>query len=397
MIDAKFYSLDVPLAAWCLLGAMVLCMAVIGCVMWPKLRRVRRQVSADNDASLPTGGYPSVSVVVYSQGAGYNLRTLLPQILQQDYPAPLEVIVVNDETDDDTENIVSELELYYPNLYMTFVPERSRSLSRRKLSITLGIKAARYPMVLLTDGSCRITSPNWMSRMMRHVVNGAEVVLGYAELREADDEESRPLSRRYSWDRSWEAVRWLSSAICGHPLRGTACNLAYARHLFFEHKGFSKTLHLRYGDDDVFVEEIARTAVTAVETSDEARVIVVEPKPDEMERIERIRRDFTADMLPRRCYLSMGFTSVMWWAWAACGIAASVIGLPSLVPAVVSLLLSLSFSFVSMTQWRRTSLALGERPLYWTVPWLAWSRPLRTLASRIRGRRHRSDNLTHFI
>ncbi len=395
MIEPQYYSLDVSAAAWWLLGAMAACMAVAACIMWPKLLRVRKQVASDSEAPLPSEGYPSVSVIVYSQAAGHNLRTLLPQILQQDYPSPMEVIVVNDETDDDTENIVSELEIYYPNLYMTFAPERSRSLSRRKLSFTLGIKAARYETVVLTDGNCRIASPVWLRCMMRHVAAGAEVVLGYAEIREAEG--SRRLSRRFSWDRNRESVRWLSRAICGLPIRGTALNLAYARRLFFEHKGFSQTLHLKYGDDDVFVNEIATGSNTAVELSDDARVILVESAPDRIAPVERMRREFTARMLPRRPYLSMGLASAMWWGWAGCGIAASVVGLPSLVPATFSLILSLVFCFIAMTQWRRTAVALGNRPLFWTVPWMAWAAPFRTLCYRIRGRRHRKQNLTHLI
>lgn len=395
MIDESLYSLDVPLVTWCLLGAMMFCMAMIGCVMWPKLARVRRRATADNEAPLPTDGYPSVSVVVYAQSAGSNLRSLLPQILQQDYPSPIEVIVVNDETDDDTENIVSELELYYPNLYMTFTPEQSRSLSRRKLSITLGIKAARYGVVMITDGNCRIASPLWLRHMMRHIVAGAEIVIGYSQLREADG--SRRLARRFSFDRTWESVRWLSAAITGHPFRGTSCNLAYKRQLFFDHKGFSRTLHLKYGDDDVFVNEITEGHNTAVELADESRTILIESSPNEMAPVERRRRDFTARMLPRNTYRSMALTSILWWTWALCGIAASVTGLPSLIPAVVSFIISLGFCFTAMTQWRRTASALGDRPVYWTLPWMAWARPLRTMTSRIAGRRHRRENLSHII
>lgn len=395
MIDAKFYSLDVPLAVWLLLGAMVACMAVIGCIVWPKLRRVTRRVAADDEAELPESGYPAVSVIVYAQAAGTNLRTLLPQILQQDYPSPMEVIVVNDETDDNTENIVSELEVYYPNLYMTFAPERSRSLSRRKLSLTLGIKAARYETLMLTEGTCRISSPTWLRRMMRHFIDGAQVVAGYAELREGED--ARPLARRFSFDRQWEAVRWLSSAIGGHLLRGTSCNVAYQRRLFFDHKGFSKTLHLRYGDDDIFINEISRGVATAVELSDDARVIEVELNPNEMAPVERRRREFTARELPRRSYLSMALTSAMWWAWALCGIAASVLGWPSLVPAAISFVISLVFCFMAMSRWRKAARALGERPLFWTVPWMAWARPIRTFFARIAARRKRSENLTHLI
>lgn len=383
------------MVAWYLLGAMVLCMIIAGILMWPKLIRVRRRASADNDVPLPADGYPPVSVVVYAQSAGPNLRTLLPQILQQDYPAPLEVIVVNDETDDDTENIVSELELYYPNLYMTFTPGHSRSLSRRKLSVTLGIKAARYGVVLLTDGHCRVASPLWMRRMMRHIAAGAQIVIGYTEQREADDTE--PLNRRFSFDRTWESTRWLSAAISGQPLRGTACNLAYQRNLFFDHKGFSHTLHLKYGDDDVFVNEIATPYNAAVELSAEGRTILMESLANEMAPVERRRRDFTARMLPRGAYRAMALSSALWWGWALCGIAATLVGLPSLIPGAASLILSLIFCFIAMIQWRRTAIALGDRPLYWSLPWLAWARPIRTLGSRLTGRRHRRENLSHII
>ena len=395
MINPDLYSLNFTPLVWCFIGAMVLFMALIGIVLWPKLRRVRRRVDEDNEAPLPAEGYPAVSVIVYAQSAGHNLRTLLPQILQQDYPSAMEVIVVNDETDDDTENIVSELELYYPNLYMTFAPERSRSLSRRKLAITLGIKAARYDVVMLTDGFCRLTSPLWLRSMMRHVVSGADVVLGYAEIRESEG--SKPIARRYSFDRLWESVRWLSSAICGRPVRGSSYNLAYRRNLFFDHKGFSQTLHLKYGDDDVFINEIANRYNTAVELSDASRVVVVEPKPDEMAPIERMRREYTASMLPRCSYVSMALTSLCWWLWAGCGIAATALALPSLIPGAAAFVLAVTFSFIAMTQWRRTAVALGERPLFWTVPWMAWARPIRTFFIRIRGRRSRRDNLTHVI
>ena len=117
IIYERFYSLDIPLTDWYILGAMVICMAIAGALLWPRLRRVRRQVTEDDEEPVPDEGYPSVSVIVYSQASGSNLRTLLPQILQQDYPAPFEVIVVNDETDDNTENIVSELELSLHSCY----------------------------------------------------------------------------------------------------------------------------------------------------------------------------------------------------------------------------------------------------------------------------------------
>lgn len=398
MIDPVIYSIDISPVAWAALGVMFLCMLLIGLVWWPKMRRVRRKMAIDNIAELPEEGYPSVSVVVYSHADGQNLRTLLPQILEQDYPAPMEVIVVNDESSDDTETVVGELELTYPNLYMTFVPERSRSLSRRKLSITLGIKAARFDAVLLTRGNCRVESPQWIRSMISPMIGGQkEVVIGYATPWGDDAPDTDRRRRRRAFDDMWHSVRMLARAIAGRPILATGYNLAYTRTLFFKHKGFSKTLNLNYGDDDIFITEIATRQNVAVQLSDAARVKSLEYAPAEFHDTHRMRRDFTARFLPRGAFRSMGFTSLLWWLWPLCGAAAVYFALPSLVTAVSVAVLALIFCFVHGALWRKTSRALGLRPLFLIVPWLAWHRPMRTLRHRVRGWRRRKSNMTQLV
>ena len=41
------------------------------------------------------------------------------------------------------------------------------------------------------------------------------------------------------YDTVCTAVQWLTTAIQGHPYRGTSDNLAYRKHLFFDHHGFT--------------------------------------------------------------------------------------------------------------------------------------------------------------
>lgn len=399
MIDSRLYDIHLDPAVWILLGAMALCFILIAAVIWPKLRRVARRVALDDEEPLPAGGYPSVSVVVYSQTDATNLRTLIPQILEQDYPAPMEVIVVNDEGSEQTESTVSELELRYSNLYMTFAPLNSRNLSRRKLAITLGVKAARYDVLLLTRGNCRIDSPLWLRSMMRHIAAGKEVVIGYAEQCGPDDEtpDTDSRRRRRAFDLGWESVRYLSSAICRRPFMADGCNLAYLRRLFFAHKGFSQTLNLTYGDDDLFVNEITTPGNTAVELGHDARVRVLEPEPAAAHDNLRLIHEYTSRMLPRRSYLSMGFTSLLWWLWIALGAAAVVLGLPSLVPAAAVLVLGTTFCLINAAQWRRTLRSLSLRPLFWTVIFMALTHPFRTLRHRLRSRRAKAAHVTRFI
>ncbi len=397
MIDSQLYSLDLAPVVWALLAAMVLCAAIVACALWPKLKRVAAKAGLDDAEGCPDGGYPAVSVIVYSQANGGNLRTLLPQILEQDYPAPIEVVVANDESADNTETVVSELEMRYPNLYMTFAPEHSRSLSRRKLSITLGVKAARYDMLVFTCGNCRIDSPLWLRAMMRHVVEGADVVLGYAAPVGPDGVDADKRRRRRAFDHVWQSVRWLSAALCGRPFMGTAYNMAYKRHLFFEQKGFSKTLNLRYGDDDIFVNEITRGRNTAVELGKDSLVRAIEYAPAHLHDVYAVRRSFTRSYLPGRPYAAMSAACVALWFVLPLGVVASVLSWPSLVAEVATLVTLLAVCVPTMVLWRRVSVALGSRRLLFTVPWLILTKPFRQLRIRIKARRNRSGQLTHIV
>ncbi|MDE7410662.1 MAG: hypothetical protein K2M94_01310 [Paramuribaculum sp.] len=398
MIDPVYYSLDFSETALWLLIAMAVITIANALIMWRKLIRVTRKVNSDDEAALPDSGYPAASVIIYSRADGENLTTLLPQILNQDYPAPFEVIVVNDKIDDYTEGVISELELQYSNLYMTFTPDNTRNLSRRKLSLTLGIKAARYNAIIHTQGNCRVNSPLWLRSMMRHFIDGKSVVIGYAtNMGPNDTEDCDKNKRRRAFDDVWQSVRYLSAAIKNKAHRGDACNLAYSRDLFFAVKGYSNTLNLTYGDDDLFVNEISTADNTATELSHNGRVDIAHYSPAIHHATERARRDFTAGMLPREPFIIMALSSWLWWVGAAAGIAAAVTGLPSLIPAVTAFAIACIFTIIYIKLWRKCSIALGYRKLRFTIPILAMLRPLRTAIHQLTGRRWHNAHFTNTI
>lgn len=397
MIDPSFYSLHLSPTVWIFTGISTICALLLIWLWAGRARRIWRKAAADNDAALPESGYPSASVVVSAHGNGRNLATLLPAILEQDYPAPMEVIVVNNENSDSTADVVGSLQINHPNLYMTYVPDHARNLSRRKLCITLGIKAARYEYVVLTEGACRINSPLWLRSMMRHAINGADVVLGYAvDTDEADgNKQQSRWARLRSFDRVWSAVRWLGAAINRHPYRGSSANLAYRRQLFFDHKGFSKSLNLVYGDDDLFINEIVTPHNCAVELSDASRVENPRAMPRYMHKMERQQRAFTAGMLPKAPALVMGLCACMWWLWLASAIAAGITGWPSVIPIAIVTAAGTALLLYSCRQWHKACRSLGIRPLLLTIPLFAIWHPIYGIKYRISARRHKKANYTN--
>ena len=84
------------------------------------------------------------------------------------------------------------------------------------------------------------------------------------------------LHRRAAFDSLFTAMRYLGFALAGSPYMGIGRNLAYRKSLFFDQKGFSAHLNLRRGDDDLFVNQVARRENTRVET-DPAAVVRMQP------------------------------------------------------------------------------------------------------------------------
>ena len=68
---------------------------------------------------------PPVSVIICARNESINLEKYLPIVLEQDYPE-YEVIVVNDRSFDDTEDLLRLMNYKYPHLKTTFIPERAK-------------------------------------------------------------------------------------------------------------------------------------------------------------------------------------------------------------------------------------------------------------------------------
>lgn len=385
----ELLSLKFDIVAIAASGAALVFAVLILSLLLPRLLRVTRRIRRDN--AIASGAveveatFRPVTVIVTSSHEATNLRTLLPQILEQDYPAPMEVIVVDDDDDEGvTPGVVSQLQDVYSNLYMTYAPATSRNLSRKKLAITLGVKAARYDWLVFTNGNCRVESPLWLRLMALGFARGNKIVLGYSIPRPSDDAVEKGARRRRAFDAVRTAAQWLGAAIGGRPYRGDGNNLGYTRQLFMEQRGFEKSLTLVNGDDDIFVSQLASVAPSDVMVAGDAMVVDLERHPGKAARDEYDARRFTGRYLRRSTSLMWGFMSLLWWLWLAATAVAVVAALPSLVPAAAMLLVMIGLWIPVMVTWRRLSRLLDAAPLFWTVVPLTLIHPVLTLFRRFR-------------
>ena len=221
-------------------------------IMRHKKRVKKQQIPTNNEQ-------PPVSVIICAKNESDNLAAFLPLVLEQDYPQ-YEVIVVNDGSTDETELLLKDLKERYPQLYYTYVPEQTQIISRKKLALTIGIKAAKHELLLFTDADCRPRSSFWITEVVRRFTPNTEFVLGYG----AYLPQKGLLSHLISYDTLFIAMQYMGFAFRGKPYMGIGRNLAYRKETFFSHKGFAGTLHIASGDDDLLVNMAATPTNTAI-------------------------------------------------------------------------------------------------------------------------------------
>jgi glycosyltransferase involved in cell wall biosynthesis len=201
-----------------------------------------------------------VSVIMCARNEADNLEIYLPLILSQDYP-DYEVIVVNDCSTDNTEDILKKYSEQYSNLRTSTIKEDKKFTHGKKLAVTIGIKAAKHERLIFTDGDCKPDSNKWLSLMSSNFSDKVAIVLGYGGYF------TQPgfLNKYIRYDTLCIALQYFSMALFGVPYMGVGRNMAYKRSLFYSGSGFSRHFHLASGDDDLFVNENANKNNTAIE------------------------------------------------------------------------------------------------------------------------------------
>lgn len=376
-----------------LLPVVWVCAVVAVVAMLWLLTAYRRRVASVGNAAVSRaaevadGAFPPLSVIVHATDNAGALAAMLPEIFRQDYPAPVEVVVVNDGSSEDVKDLVDRLAMEHRNLYQTFVPDQAHNLSRKKLGISLGVKAAHNPYLILTCAECRINSTRWLREMAVPFACGKRVSLGFAYI----DGVRRGKDR---YDEAATAVKWLSEALAGRPFRGTGYNIGYHRDLFFNAKGFSRSLTFHYGDDDLFINQIATADNTGVVLSPGSVLAVEHRDPRRLLRDLRLRHCFTERFLPQRGARFFAFSAFMMWIWLAAVVTGIVFSLPNALPGCFFLATVPALWLPLVKVWSNAGVALGIKPAAWRLPIDMMWRWCRSLNYRLRCGRASRRNYT---
>lgn len=245
------------------------------------VRLAFRDLAVEPDRELP------ISVVICARNEARALERLIPVLMQQDHRT-FELVIVNDRSEDDTWEILEWMKPQYERLRLVNIQADEKFNYGKKIALGVGMRAAKHKHVLLTDADCVPAGNDWISTMAAGFRNGRSIVIGHSPY--ALQPGLANVLERY--DGSAKAAQYMSFAMAGLPYMGVGRNLAYTTEVFFNARDARRGNHLMSGDDDLFINAVARARNTAV-VADPRSFMTTVPTPDIATWIRRKRRHYT--------------------------------------------------------------------------------------------------------
>jgi hypothetical protein len=366
-------------------------MALVGLAAFFAFRvRLYAAAAKRRSCDIAAAAGDAVTVVVVCRDEGEMLERTLPAIMNQ-RGVDFEVVVVDDCSDDTTPDVIKRMMHRYPSLRHTFVPRTARYVSHGKLAVTLGVKAARNPWIVLTRPTCAPLTDLWLKSLAAHFAPGTDVVLGYANY--ADD--GTAAARRAVFGRLQWSMACMLSAL-RHAAGGDGANLAFRRSAFLEKGGYADSLDKLFGTDDLLVYALSQPGNTAVCTAPTA--VVREYAVNLRRAWRRAKLQLTASLayLPRRANAGVaalwaaGVGHFLWLAgWVLAAVAFFVTARLLFAAATVAVAVAVTVTDIMLM--RRVSRTLGERVFVFSLLWYETVRPLSALLWKMRAFMHRRD------
>lgn len=190
----------------------------------------------------------NISIIVCVKNGEYSLPNILSDLHQQSYPGNLEFIIVDDESTDQTKNIIYQFSNVDTRFKYFNTNSSTSQLKHKKRALELGINQSKYNWLLYTDVDCRVKN-TWALEMSKNF-GTSDYVIGLSEVKE----ENSLVSKFQSIDFRMLMISACSSVFMNYPLACTGQNQSYKKDIFNSISGYTKISGLLQGDDSIFLQ-----------------------------------------------------------------------------------------------------------------------------------------------
>ena len=240
---------------------------------------------------------PGVSVVLCARNEYENLTELLPLLLEQKYPV-FQIVVVNKNSEDNTEILLASLEHFHKNLTIRTLTSDRKFGEDSLMALGIGVRAAIHPYVVFFRPDCRPVSDRWLASLVKtSVERSADTVTGYTSLCK-----NRLLARYYSME---QQLHQMGMSDLNLPYASTGNNVLFLKKCFLEEQEFNTyttafnrceqaiTAHvMQVGKDkqSLEIQSVDASRRFASCTYPEGRVVFTRKLPGKEYRLRHIQR-----------------------------------------------------------------------------------------------------------
>lgn len=217
-----------------------------------------------------------VSIIVPARNEEDNLSSCLESLLNQSYPKELyEIILVDDDSDDNTATIVKKFQERSSNVLLTSTSGIKTKLISKVNALNCGLKEASNNIILITDADC-IAPFHWIGEIVRMFTNNVGLICGFSAV---IDKNEKSIWIKFQ---AIEYIIFLSLCAGGIGSKliigATGQNMAFKKDEFLKFGGFEIMKNISSGEDVILLNNWMDLNNTAIKfCSSKKSIIKVKP------------------------------------------------------------------------------------------------------------------------
>jgi biofilm PGA synthesis N-glycosyltransferase PgaC len=189
----------------------------------------------------------AISIVIPVRNEATSLSGLFHAIYHQDYPTQLmEILVVNDHSNDDSKKVFELLAADLPLIKMKWIDLPDHQ-SGKKAALTWGIQNSLNDFIVVTDADC-LPDSKWLHRLLAPFkLPEKQLSIGYVGFQDKTPETFLHAFQTYDF----HAMMAVAGGVLGlgGALASSGANMAFRKNAFLEIQGYRHHEHLASGDD----------------------------------------------------------------------------------------------------------------------------------------------------
>lgn len=190
-----------------------------------------------------------ISIVIAAKNEEKNIPTLISALKNQNYPVNnYEVIIIDDNSTDNTFELTNELIDNLPNFKIT--KATNKIYKAKKGALQFGIEKSNFNYLLITDADCNPQS-DWLRSYSNKFSKGYNFLFGVAPFYQSHI----LVNKIAAFENLWTHILTFSFANIGLPYSATARSFGFDKMSFLKLEGYKNITNTLSGDDDLLIQE----------------------------------------------------------------------------------------------------------------------------------------------